>query len=285
MMAYDTIIIGGGLFGSVITRALKDIGQDVLVLDQGHQARGSSAAACLMKPSWLGALSKDQQRRCLTLLDDMYGVQDLIFKVGPGKATVHWVPPKSILVGWGVREAIVSTIRRCDRGWETYYKDGGVDVARRLIVAAGVWTDDVLMKVHKYPLAHTLVQAQAGLALLFPRTTVLPEISPWAPYKQLVKFNRGDGAWAGDGSAIKEANWDAERHAKVRDRIVRYIHPEGIVPPPKELYGLRPYVKEMGGQPAYLREHAPDLWVATGGAKNGTIGAAWCATELKERFA
>jgi hypothetical protein len=37
-------------------------------------------------------------------------------------------------------------------------------------------------------------------------------------------------------------------------------------------------------KPCYLAEVRPQLWVATGGAKNGTLAAAWCAHELVQKL-
>lgn len=291
-MKYDTIVIGAGLFGSCIARALKNIDQDVLVLDDAQEGRGSKPAACLMKPSWLGGMKREDRDRALGWLDAAYGVQDLSFKVSVGSAKAHWVPPRSILAPWGVVRGTVTLIREYDRGWEVYYASGmEVAYCRKVVVAAGVWSDQVLRCVTtksgpKGCLPPLQVAAQAGLASLYYGTQVEPTIRPWAPYKQLVKFNRGDGAWCGDGTAIKAANWDSARTEQVARREDLFVHGlGGPLPGTVRLFGLRPYVKEMGGNPAYLQEHAPGLWVATGGAKNGTIGAAWCATELAGRFA
>jgi glycine/D-amino acid oxidase-like deaminating enzyme len=291
-MYSDTIVIGSGLFGCIIARALEHAGQKVSLMDRpcNKAGRGSDPAACLMKPSWMGRLSKQQQKSSLDLLDTLYSVETVQFDVGlrnfGGTVPVFWVPPQRILNPWQMVRGSISKIEISDNCIGVFYVDDDgeptVDFARNVVVAAGVWSNSLLMLCKGAPLVKA-VEALAGQALLFPHGSIgQPFIRPWAPYKQLVAFNRGDGLWVGDGSSIKEKNWDIDRREASEKRCLEALPQEDQ--PHDRLFGLRPYVKDMHGDPAYLQQHMPGLWVATGGAKNGTIGAAWCATELVKRF-
>ena len=125
-----------------------------------------------------------------------------------------------------------------------------------------------------------------GMALLFPGNHP-PRgiIKPWAPYRQLVGFDRGDGLWVGDGTAIKVGNWTPQREAEVMAREYKLARRIGDVAPADEmqrLYGIRPYSKEA--KPCLLGEVSPGLWVASGGAKNGTVAAGYCAHVLAGRL-
>lgn len=154
--------------------------------------------------------------------------------------------------------------------------------ARNIIVAAGIWTERLLRQVAQ--------QGQRGMALLFPE--LHPErgkIKVWAPYRQLVGFDRGDGLWVGDGTAIKAENWDDERTRQVYNRERQFgdqvMGTLGLSPNDgaRLLHGIRPYAK--GHKPCLLQEVEPGLWAASGGAKNGTLAAGWAAHEIARRLA
>lgn len=266
-MSLDTIVIGGGLFGRVVAKHLTRLGQDVLVVDANREHAGSKPAACLMKPSWFSSLGKDVYEPSLELLNDLYGVQDLSFKVGPVKMDgVHWIPPGSILDDKEYRvihDEIVNVEPGVVRNAHGYRHE-----AKTVVVAAGAWTSQ-LVNVPG-------LTGRAGAAFLWPGITLTePFISPWAPYRQLVAFNRGDGMWVGDGTAIKPENWSMDREAQSRDRCARAV--QNPAKAPKTLYGVRPYVPKA--KPAFLML-ARGLCVATGGAKNGTLAAGWCAKQI-----
>jgi glycine/D-amino acid oxidase-like deaminating enzyme len=275
----DTVVIGAGLFGSIIAAKLRSQGREVLVVDDARPGAGSIPAACLMKPSWFSSLGKDVHEPALRCLDELYGVKDLTFKVGPVSTTVHWCDPRDILVGPDVKGRATGVATTAAGGLEVKVRlleqEGVTTFARipasTVVVAAGIWTPELV------PVEGGLA-GQAGMAFLWPDERIeQPFISPWAPYRQLVAFNRGDGLWVGDGTAIKAENWSSAREDASHHRCVTAIGSAGLAPY-QRLYGIRPYSKE---KPCYLREASPGLWVATGGAKNGTLAAGWAAQEIE----
>jgi glycine/D-amino acid oxidase-like deaminating enzyme len=236
-----------------------------------------------MKPGWFSGLGKAVYEPSLALLDRLYGVQDLLFDVHVGNAgkiaqqTVHWVNPAKILAG----PTEFSQVDAVGPGWVDVWLNTQAPTrlkARNIIVAAGIWTEHLLPQFRQ--------KAQRGMALLYPSHH--PErgvIKPWAPYRQLVAFDRGDGLWVGDGSAIKVSNWSPQREEEVAAREVKLARRVSDVGPTDEvhrLHGIRPY---WGEKPCLLEEVSPGLWVASGGAKNGTIAAGWCAHEIARRIA
>lgn len=275
----DTIVVGGGLFGQIIAAALRAQGQEVRVLDNRERLAGSRPAACLMKPGWFSGLGKAVYEPSLALLDQLYGVRDLPFDVHVGalgkvvEQTVHWVDPARVLSG----PTELATVADVNPGRVTLCTGERLE-ARNVVVAAGIWTQILLPRFPQ--------KAQMGLALLYPGNhPARGVIKPWAPYRQLVAFDRGDGLWVGDGSAIKADNWSQEREAQVVDREVQMARRVGNVSPADEvryLQGIRPY---WGEKPCLLEQVSPGLWVASGGAKNGTIAAGWCAHEIARRTA
>lgn len=267
MSTSDAIIIGGGLFGQIIAKALCSKGLKPLVIDAKLEGAGSAPAACLMKPSWLGSMGSNATT-ALGLLDELYGLQTLEFDLWPtrAKVPVHWVPPKDILSG-PVHVGRVASVIRGGVLMET----GEEYRAPLTIVAAGIWTESLVPKIKQV--------AQTGISFLFP-TQHSNFIKPgWMPYKQIVGFNRGDGYWMGDGSAIVQKNWGLHREIDSEQRCrlaISYWTNEGS----RSFVGNRPYAK---GQPFVLEELGPGYWVASGGAKNGTVAAAHCARVIREK--
>jgi len=281
---HDAIVIGSGLFGRIIAKALRADGRDVLILNREEVMAGSKPAACLMKPSWFSGMGKDVYEPSLKLLDDLYGIRDVQFTLRPklAKATVHWIPPAEILHG-PYTVANVTSIQ--DN--VVFTGDGAALEARLIVVAAGIWTEDLLPQYDQIP--------QKGVAFLWGGLHLdEPFVKPWAPYRQLVGFNRGDGIWASDGTAIQWKNWTQTREeqalARCQDALEEGTARHGTVAefesiferrPPRKLTGIRPYAK--GHKPCLLEEVRPGLWVASGGAKNGTVAAGYCAHIIREK--
>lgn len=270
-MELDVAVIGAGLFGSIAARALADAGRSVTVFDDAQPEAGSLPAACLMRPSWLTSMGKPVVDASLELLDRLYGVQTLRFVTKPKLASVlvYWVPPSSILKASFVRKHKVTRLSKRGKGWALHFRSGSEVEAQTVVVAAGIWTSLLVPEVQQKGLA--------GMAFLWPQGKIdQPFIRLWAPYKQVVAFNRGDGLWIGDGSAVLRQNW-TEAHAE--KSLVRCASKLEI--PPKRLFGIRPYHER---KPCFVEQVKPNLWVATGGAKNGTLAAGWCAHEIVSKM-
>jgi glycine/D-amino acid oxidase-like deaminating enzyme len=274
MLVYDAVVVGAGIFGSVLTRALRKAGLSVLVLDAACANAGSAPAACLMRPSWFSSLGKDVYNPALKQLDDLIGIQEITFKVPAGRVNVHWCDPRKVLlpseeITWGrvlgiFPEGPLWEVRLLSKDES---KTQGV-LAKRVIVAIGIWTETLVPEIK--------VAAQAGVAWLWSNASISePFIKAWAPYKQIVAFNRGDGLWVGDGTSIK--NWSKKYEGASLARCEHALSGKPLSEP-KKLFGYRPYVKEPG--PCMFKQVRKNVWVATGGAKNGTLAAGWCADQL-----
>lgn len=280
----DAIVVGGGLFGQIIAKALRKNGRHVVVLDSKKKGAGSKPAACLMKPSWFSSMGKDKYEPSLELLDKLYCVQDILFTAGKiFNATVHWIPPKKILDGSALYPDLEVEVLSVGPGYVIYQENFNLSmdstsaqstrvVAPLIVVAAGIWTEKLLPQYKQ--------TAQKGIAFLEQNARIqTPTITPWAPYRQTVVFNRGDGVWVSDGTAILEKNWTEKREQTAFERCRTYLPGNGAGA--VSLTGIRPYAK--GHKPCLLEQIEPGLWVASGGAKNGTIAAGWCAHEIVRR--
>ena len=268
-------IVGSGLFGMIIARRLVDLGHIVYVYSNELPEAGSSPAACLMKPSWFAGMGRDIYEPSLKLLESQYGLMSVLFKANLIKTEVAWIPPRQILYDSKVQRINSTVTAVTDKGHIIIdNREHGFDV---IIVAAGVWTNEILPKEYHVP----RLAAKAGCAYLFPGQIEEPFISVWAPYKQIVAFNIDfENIWVGDGTALIPASMTRERRAKSRLRCAKAI---GRDPnEATEICGYRPYVAKAS--PCYLEEVSQHLWVVTGGAKNGTIAAGWCAHVIGERL-
>ena len=264
----DVIIVGAGLFGQVIARRLQEKGLRVEVLDAKRKGAGSIPAACLIRRGWLSSISDEEYKTGLNTLERMFRLQTIKFSLYGKKEDVYWVPPPRILNNPFSNCTI--DIAESDR----VYTDLGVLQAKHVIVATGIWTQDLV------PSAPEVV-GKAGMAFIWHDTQIKkPFIKLWAPYKHLVAFNIApDKVWVGDGRTILDRNWKPHHTAESLKRCARAAR----LPSSKAqgIFGIRPYVKTK--RPYYLKKHG-GVWVATGGAKNGTLAAALCANELAEEL-
>lgn len=263
----DVIIVGGGLFGSIAAAALRDAGMDVALIDDGRPRSGSRAAGCLMKPSWLTRMGRDNVDASFRLLDRLYGLRTISLKAGPLSVNAEWINPDEVMSSPRI-VGHIAKVASFPGGNRVRFRDMEAMDARHVIVAAGVWTRDLIRGVP--------VVGKAGASV---RLKNLPEdnrISVWAPYKQLVRFSHESFRWAGDGTAILSKNWNLERERACLDRIIAFAG-EG-----ETRVGIRPFADTP--DPAALEEVAPGLWSLTGGGKNGTAAAGWAAAKLLERL-
>lgn len=271
----DCAIIGGGLFGSIIAKKLRAVGMNVFVIDNKEKMAGSNAAACLMKPSWYSSMGRDSWEPAMQELSELYNIQEISFSLKITKTKAFWINPISILCPPDLITS-VKEVKFSNGHWEIHRERGPhpVIMAKNLILAAGVWCNKLL--------------SNSGLSLvtnLSNRTgtsfkkfgTTEPEIIPYAPYRQMVKFNISpQHIWVGDGTANK--HYEDLHFLKSRERCAKFI--ESPVEDLSFITGHRPYVKDA--KPCYLEKHAAGLWVITGGAKNGTIAAGWAAHRMGE---
>lgn len=150
--------------------------------------------------------------------------------------------------------------------------------AKRVIVAAGKWSNIVLSKIKGGSIYQVpKLTSKVGVAFVG-QGACSPKMKVWAPYKQLVAFNRSpDQIWVGDGTALKPESMTVERAIQSERRCSEYVD-KGLGDL-MAIAGHRPYA-DIGDSPCYFKELTTNLFVATGGAKNGTLAAAWVAGQL-----
>lgn len=265
MSKLDMVVVGGGLFGQIAAAHARQQGAKVLLVDDQREGAGSSAAGCIMRPSWMTRMTREQIDASFSLLDNLYGLKSIQFTLWPSTKTVecYRVEPSAVLGAKLHRE-------RC----EVVTADGCVVLdsseiieARSVVVAAGIWTAELCPWVPA--LTGRWGWSHRG------RAVKKPLIRVWAPYRQIVAFNMADGAaWVGDGSAYVEKSANEYNRGRSVARCSQAVKITSTT------LGARPYC-DTEGEPCHVSRRGR-VWAVTGGAKNGTASAAWAARRVVE---
>lgn len=253
-------IIGAGLFGGVARDLLRREGFDCKTIDDNRPLSGSYPAGCLIKPGWLTKLGKAREP-ALELLDEMYGLRTMNLRGMPG--TIQHCPPSRILRA----PDICDRVGHIDPEAGLAQLCGGGNVEGTLLVAAGVWTQE---------LCDVPVTGIQGCSMRYAGGFEEAAINVWAPYKQTVAFEIEPGiTWCGDGTGIKPDNWKPFHE----ERALGHAADMGLTDLQETRVGIRPYVK---GRTGYFERVGKRCWVSTGGAKNGVALAAVQAKQFLE---
>lgn len=271
----DAIIVGGGLFGATIARALKKAGRSVLVFDDGRPLSGSHPSGGLMKPSWLSKGFGKELEPSLAMLASLYEIQEIEFTVQPtGLRTKVMRLPVDRVLSYSDLEVSTHTVHEVLPGHVVAGAGYPFD-APLIVVAAGFWCQKLLPSIS--------VDGKMGISFRYPGQLPAAFIRPWAPYKQIVAFNESiSSVWAGDGSAIKPYNWTDERVARSLSRCSEAVDytSDGSDAAVESRTGIRPLVK--GANPCLLEKLPGGIWCATGGGKSGAAAAGWAAMKIVE---
>lgn len=267
---HNIVVVGNGLFGSMAATFAREAGHTVTVVADARPYRASPASGCVLAPSWLSAVPKEDIANGMAALDAHYGLEPILFDTAVGGFKAHRVVTDKVLlkpdvvdVVTEVGPGVVRTSSRALRG--------------KVLVAAGIWCSELLRDL-------PAMRGLYGASLRVPGQLQHPRLSVYAPYRQAVAFNiNRKEVWFGDGTALIEKTWMKEADARLQATRKRaaglgILHTHTSYP--KVLIGARPY---MAGHMGYFAKVDKDLWVSTGGAKNGTLLAALQATQfLKE---
>lgn len=268
-MKPPVIVVGAGLFGSIAATLARANGYVVTVVDCFKDYGASKAAGCVLAPSWLSSLTRRQIDIAMGVLTDLYPVHELEFITNiPFKTfKAKRVTPSDVLVLPDLTDEVISV------------GDGRVTMAKQtlrgaVLVAAGVGSSALV----NMPFVRALYGASVqfyGYTLTYPRLAV------YAPYRQALAFNLANGKiWMGDGTALIEATWRKEQAEREAATVARGEKLFGLKGSREVFSGARPYVE--GFKAGYFAQVSPRTWVSTGGAKNGTVLAAYQAQKFIE---
>ncbi len=275
MSVLDCVIIGGGVIGATISKSFTKQGIDHVILDCRKEMAGTTPSGGHLKMSWLG-MKEQEYTPLLHHLDNIWGLCEDEFVVYPSKKKekVYRLDTDLVTNYYQCANEEVINIEQVNNyptviTAQTRYR------CRMLIVAAGVWSKDLLSK-HTNKLRD--LKAKQGVSFRF-SGKIDPFIKPWAPYKQITCHQQSlNEVWIGDGTAILAKNWTQEIVDRCRSRCTQELP---NLEYSKELQGYRPVLTPVNiNEPCFMDRITQRVWIVTGASKKGTIAAAWAADKL-----
>lgn len=275
---HNIIVVGNGLFGSIAATLAAKSGHTVTVVSAEVPHSASKASGCVLAPSWLNSMERSQIDTAMGVLHDLYPVHELAFKTNLFKTfKAKRVSRDDVLV----QPDTTAVVTQVGDGW---VQIGSEKLRGKVLVAAGVWSFDLL------GVTDHVMKGLWGASLTVKAQIDEPRIHVYAPYRQAVAFNLDKRhVWVGDGTALSASTWAKEQDNRVFQTAHRAHALFGLPNPSvdaearliRSTVGVRPYVE--GFKAGFFQRLHPNTWVSTGGAKNGTVLAAWQAHQfLKE---
>lgn len=310
-MRTDVVIIGCGLVGGMTAKYLRKQGLEVVVVDDENLMSGSKCSFGVWKEGWVNKVIKEEYKDGKDLLDEFGGgitETEFIIKPKPYKSRsmvdkyivkktlkreifnhVHCeLIMKELLVVRGKVDSIegnrVTVIKN--------KKDKEVIVAKLIVVAAGVWTTDILLENGlNIDLPYLDFQWGSVFRLKGLDLPLENQLREWSPYKHSLYFRTSfNTAIFGDGVTVKNPKENDERLKVNSDRIL--IHMGELLGSRKYggnivdiQEGYRPYLnkeKTMTGK--FVNRHSDWVISATGGAKNSVVLCGHMAKEVWRLF-
>jgi hypothetical protein len=273
----DVVVIGAGLFGSIIAKELRETGKEVLVLDCEKKRAASKVAGCLIKPFGHTKLFPcGGLRYALNFLDRHYTLRVVKFQTEKPEKPMLYVRNTDVLLGHDYT-VMVKTIdfARLGDGYRILCDDEDGDEhvfrAKTVVVCAGLWSNRLV------PIYETKVLG--SVAVLNRDATIVPKKKAIHYNLYPRSINRGDGAWVSGEELLKIKNWNQARRQEAFEKYTKFA---GMPEENSELlFGYCSRVKHE--KPCLLKEIQPHLWVATGGGTNSTILAAYAARHIAKK--
>lgn len=282
-------IVGAGVIGATIAKALSEEGIDVSIFDSKKEKAGTPPSGGHISPDWLKDMSPDDYMPGIEMLEQVWGLHDESYRVlrkdgRYNKDQKMWrldtdlitsfpsqrINVKRVEYGTGMKPRIIGGDRL-----------GAMDFRADVVIACvGVWASYLFPELFK----NRALQRKQGVSFRFNKKLKQPRIQPWAPYKQLVMHPQNKSSvWVGDGTAIIERNWTPERTTSCLTRCQAFA--KTGLKPIEVRTGLRAYCKLSDKRQCCLvMRPVPNLWVITGAEKLGTIAAGIMANRIVQEY-
>lgn len=279
----DVLVIGKGIVGSTVGELLRSKGREVLIIDSNEELPGTKACGGSIKFTPLMGLPKKDEEKIRLILENLFGLEVERFEIRPSgnmvKLDILKVNMEKV---WGVpyrdcKALHIDEKKRTVLAKE--YKRIKLFRPNLLVIAAGINCEALIPQAflgdHLY--------GKRGVTFHFPGSVEKPFVRIWAPFKQVtvhnIRIKEETCIWAGDGTAIIQANWLADTEKKSLERIQRLGEIQSA--PIDTIHGIRPFVKS-NPKPCFIKRIGKSLWVVTGTGKFGCASAAWAAKEIVE---
>lgn len=289
----NVIVVGGGLFGSVITKVLRSRGVEVTVIDSDDKLAGWKAAGIVLVPSRIpmtlnAAIRKEYDPESTYTKPERTAGVNLLRALYPGHRAVELVSDNALRTVPAYVFSPAEVIVEPDIDGEVVQVQGNMVMVKyangdmqafpadAVIVAAGYQTKKLLPALDIVP--------RVGVSFVWPgqlRNEAFDRMK--YPGEAIVGINQNRfEAWGEDGIRAAPHLLKPEREARTKERIAARLglNPEEAI---RRNIGVRPQVK--GCPRGLVKELEPGLWVSTGGCAQGIFMAALHAVVIAEALA
>jgi glycine/D-amino acid oxidase-like deaminating enzyme len=279
---YDLIVIGGGFWGSMTALHAQKKGLSVLLLDDLNPQGASRNAAGIISLGWYQwRQTRDKKDVVGNIFGDLFTFADAAYGVGllrdygllrqtgeemftlAGNRRFRqdlWLlsSPQELFELAERKQRQVERLVREDGRWRVQTAEVNY-FAQRVVIAAGAFTDDLLVASGLSPIG---VKGLRGRGLLIQPHKVfdVPHTVQVAPYSHLT-LRPWKGGLARVGDTVEKKPAGDERLEPLKDFAAKLAPQYEIT---KVFDGLRPVTEK-----AFIQLVAPDLVVATGGHRVG----------------
>ncbi len=274
-MKTDVVVIGAGLFGSMVTRYLQKNGLDVVCIDNKEPMAASKCSFGVWKDGWINKVIQQEANEGMDLLEEMTGgIHEMkIFNITKEREDdFKRVDCSQLLLKDFIQGKVNQILQGTVEFEESNGELGSVFAKKAIVVAAGVWTTKILALQRGVSMVG--LDAVWGATLDIDYKIEQSTVKEWAPYRQSLLLDLGNKVVFGDGCTVKNPRGgDDPRLEKASTRLLDHFNDAtfGLSFSKIKMVneGWRPYLKK--GSLGFVQKHGDKLFSATGGAKNSTI--------------
>lgn len=287
---FNTVIIGGGLFGSMTSKFLASKGIESIIIDRNDPMNASKCSSGIWRPGWAGKIMKEVEQS-LPVISQFTALDSLpIFDVDKDKeTTIDFIDCNNILN----EEFLPGDVTGCE--FDTNRPNAKISAVlvdcegekiriecKNVVVCAGAFTNQVLNRL-KMPI-HFELDGLWGAVIHSKDVLKQNYIQNWAPYKQLyglslIRGGKEVSYFTMGSSAKNPPNGGDNRTLNIGEKLVNYAAATGklknIIEIPE---GLRPFFADK--ETDFVNKHGVNVWSATGGGKNSTLLCGYVAQRI-----
>jgi glycine/D-amino acid oxidase-like deaminating enzyme len=284
MMLCDVVVVGRGFWGAATALMARHSGLSCVVVDDVTLPGASAAASGYASLRWYKGAWKARAAESLQTGETLFG-----HRLEPSNALMlrrnnTWVDKSDWQLFMPMRfldRVAVGIQARAERIDKTVvsFKGGGSVRGRLVVVAAGAYTDELLVRSGLPPVGVSALWGAGSILDFQPsmqpayrgRELLLQEVTPFHAHTA----RRWGGSWLRVGETTAKTR---EGALGGLEGVVRSFRAAGVTLPLGEgsLVGPRPVLAR--GEP-FVGEVSPGVVVATGGGKVGAALAFWAAAE------
>lgn len=280
------LIIGAGLFGSMVAKHLRSKGIDSLIVDRRDPLSASKCSSGIWRPGWAGKIAH-QVEQSLPIIS-LYTAVDTLNIYDADKeveTSIDFIDCNNILDEEFIEGEVVGCSKETSgKVHSVYVEVDGTKIeidCEYLLICAGAWTNAVLEKL-KLPVLFGL-DAHWGAVLHCQDKLQRNFIQNWAPYKQLYGLNLvrngQEVSYFTMGMSAKNPPRGGDNRTlaigEKMEAAARGFKMKQIIEIPE---GNRPFFSEKDTD--FVNRHGANVWSATGGAKNSTLLCGYVAQRI-----